>query len=176
MTEITIRPAHNRDAELLAKLVITVQQLHIENQPERFKPLKADNPALIAVYEGHLADDNKHIYIAEIEGVAVGFILCVDYVIPENPFVYSKRDFHIDQISVDVDYQGQGIGKLLMQQAIREAQECEADLITLGVASFNQQAIEFYKNFRIFNTESSIVDTNGGYLIIIFLIIIINIL
>ena len=146
MTEITIRPAHNRDAELLAKLVITVQQLHIENQPERFKPLKADNPALIAVYEGHLADDNKHIYIADIEGVAVGFILCVDYVIPENPFVYSKRDFHIDQISVDFDYQGQGIGKLLMQQAIRKAQECEADLITLGVVSFNQRAIEFYKS------------------------------
>lgn len=146
MAETTIREAHSGDAKTLAELVITVQQLHIDNQPERFKPLKADNPALIEIYEGHLADDNKYIYIAESDKTAVGFILCVDYVIPENPFVYSKRDFHIDQISVNVDYQGQGIGKLLMQQAMLKAKECNADLMTLGVASFNQQAIEFYKN------------------------------
>lgn len=145
MADITIREAHSGDAKALAKLVITVQQLHIDNQPERFKPLKADNPALIEVYERHLADDNKHIYVAEDADLAVGFVLCVDYVIPENPFVYSKRDFHIDQISVDIDYQGQGIGKLLMQQAMLKAKECEADLITLGVASFNQQAITFYE-------------------------------
>lgn len=145
MADITIREAHSGDAKALAKLVITVQQLHIDNQPERFKPLKADNPALIEVYERHLADENKYIYVAEDADLAVGFVLCVDYVIPENPFVYSKRDFHIDQISVDNDYQGQGIGKLLMQQAMLKAKECEADLITLGVASFNQQAITFYE-------------------------------
>ncbi len=112
MAEVTIREAHSGDAKTLAKLVITVQQLHVGQQPERFKLLKADNPALIEIYQGHLADDNKYIYIAESDKIAVGFILCVDYVIPENPFVYSKRDYR-----PNLNKCIKGIGKLLMQQA-----------------------------------------------------------
>lgn len=145
MVDLTIRSAHSGDAKLLAKLVITVHQIHVDNQPQRFKPLKADNPALIDTYNNHLADENKYIYIAEVDAMAVGFVLCVDYVIPENPFVYSKRDFHIDQISVDAEYQGQGVGKSLMEKAMLKAQELNADILTLGVASFNQQAIRFYE-------------------------------
>ncbi|GAB5492201.1 MAG: GNAT family N-acetyltransferase [Phototrophicaceae bacterium] len=153
MSQIIIRQATLSDANLLAELVITVHQLHVDNMPERFKPLKPDNVALIANYERHLANANTTIYIAEVDTIAVGFVMCIYIIIPENPYVYSKGDFHIDQISVNTDYQGQGVGKLLMQQAMQKAQELKADIVTLGVSAFNERAIQFYEDLG-FSTMS----------------------
>ncbi|MGB1285507.1 MAG: GNAT family N-acetyltransferase [Aggregatilineales bacterium] len=142
---ISIRRAMPADATTLAILNITVHQLHVDAHPERFKKLMPDNPDLIAFFDKHLADEASTIFIAEDDTDAVGYLLGILRIAPENPFVYSLHDFHIDQMSIKETYQKQGIGQLLMTQAFETARALNADIISLGVAAFNQQAIGFYE-------------------------------
>jgi len=142
---ITIRTATIDDSKLLAKLNMAVQQPHVDALPDRFKPLKPDNPELSAFFEARLSDDSTYTFIAEDDGEAIGYVHCVLQDIPDNVFVYGLRDFHIDQIAVLESHQGQGVGNLLMEHAIKLGREFKADRISLGVVAFNKGAIRFYE-------------------------------
>lgn len=143
---ITIRKANKNDAKILARLNMAVQQPHVDAIPERFKSLTGDNPDLITFFEGRLAEDRTHTFIAEDDGVPVGYVHCVLQEIPDHVFVYGVLDFHIDQIAVLESHQGQGIGKLLMQHAMQLGKEFKADRFSLGVVAFNEGAIRFYED------------------------------
>ena len=142
---ILIRQATQNDLPTIARLNQTVHQLHVEKQPDRYKPLQPDSPELLAVYKQRLADKTNYIFVAEIDAKPVGYCHCYLRGTLENTFVYSVRDFHINEMSVDADYQGQGVGHQLMEQALAQAQDLGVDTLSLGVAAFNQRAIDFYK-------------------------------
>lgn len=142
---IMIRKADINDAKLLARLNMAVQQPHIDAMPERFKPLTPDTPELIAFFETRLSEDRTHTFIAEDNAEPVGYVHCILEEIPDHVFVYGILDFHIDQIAVLDSHQGQGIGKLLMEHAMKLGKEVKADRISLGVVAFNEGAIRFYE-------------------------------
>lgn len=142
---VTIREAIIEDAVLFAQLNEVVHKLHAEAQPERFKPYVADSPELLAFYQGHLASETTFAFIAEDNGQAIGYLMAFLRIPPENPFIYSLRNFHIDQMAVAEAYQGQGVGHQLMETALAVAKDLDAKLVTLGVAVFNETAIHFYE-------------------------------
>lgn len=142
---ISIRRANADDARTLAQLNAVVHQLHVDEQPDRYKPLDPTNPDLIAIYEGHLANESAYVFIALDDDKPIGYLVGFLREITENPFIYSGWSFHIDQMSVEVAYQGKGVGHLLLDTAIQTARELQADMISLGVAAFNQHAISFYE-------------------------------
>ena len=141
-----LRRATLSDANLLANLNLAVHQVHVEAQPERYKPLESDNTALIAWFENNLVADTTYIFIAENEtGEAMGYVQAFLQDIAENIFIYGYQRLHIDQMSVNAPYRSQGIGHLLMARVIETAKTLQVDSITLGVAGFNQRAIRFYE-------------------------------
>ncbi len=61
----------------------------------------------------------------------------------------ASRDVGVFGISIAKEYRGQGIGKLLMEMVLREAEENipQLRIITLGVFANNPHAYEMYKKF-----------------------------
>jgi ribosomal protein S18 acetylase RimI-like enzyme len=143
--EISIRSAMPDDARTLASLNYTVHQLHVSQQPKRYKSLMYDDVFVIAFFEKHIVFEGAYIFISQVDNKDVVYLLGLVRDMPENPFIRTFRDFHIDQISVEPDYQRRGIRTLLLQHGLLKAKEVNADVISLGVAAFNKQGVQFYQ-------------------------------
>lgn len=143
--QIIIRKALPADAPLLAQLNTAVQELHSAAEPERYKAPAPDEPALIATFEKHLANEKATIFIAEADGEAVGYILTIHQQTEENPYVFAQNRLLIDQMSVNASHRSKGVGHALMQKAIELGHEHKVDYLSLGVRGFNEEAIAFYK-------------------------------
>jgi ribosomal protein S18 acetylase RimI-like enzyme len=141
--QISVRQATADDAALLAELCQAVHEIHVAAHPNIFKPLRADDPELIEFYVSRLADGNI-IYIAEVDSMGVGYILCQLVTRPEHLFTYGQSRLNIDQMSVNAAYRSQGVGKALMEKTFELAQEHLVQAVTLSVWAFNEQAQRFY--------------------------------
>jgi diamine N-acetyltransferase len=142
---ITIREAQLEDAALLAELNAAVQKHHAEAKPKRYKMPVANNSTLIAIFENYLQSDSTFLHIAELDSAAVGYIVCKIIEREENPFTVAFKILEVDQISVNENYRGQGIGQMLMDKATELAKEHKIKNIVLAVRAFNEGAIRFYK-------------------------------
>lgn len=142
---VTIRKGTKSDAPLLARLNAAVQSMHYEQVPTFFKPPQADNPDLIALFVDRLNREDHIVYIAELDGQAVGHVVCVVQRRPDNPFTFAVNRLHIDEMSVDERYRRQGIGSALMNQVFELVRERDLSQVTLNVWQFNEQAIAFYR-------------------------------
>lgn len=142
---IRLRKATLGDAPRLAHLNMHVHQVHVDAQPDVYKPMMANDPELIAWFEDNLAKETTHIIIAEDDNEPVGYVQCFLRDVPENIFVYASQVLHIDQMSVNATHRGRGIGHLLMEEVVHIAKDLDVEVITLGVVGFNQGAIRFYE-------------------------------
>jgi ribosomal protein S18 acetylase RimI-like enzyme len=147
----TIRKAILEDAALLAHLNYSVHVIHVEQMPHRYKPTTPDSADVQADFENRLQSENNLIYIAEIEGEAVGYMNCQIRNVADNPYVLSQHFLEIDQMSVQATYRGQGIGSALLDYAVEVAREHDIDTLVLGVAGFNEGAQRLYARhgFRV---------------------------
>ena len=140
-----IRPATADDVLILVQLNDTVQGLHIEFDPVRYKPLEQDRADRITWFMEHINSPLSQIFIAEVAGKAVGYVLCVQVIKPESPFTTASHILEIDQLSVEPDWRRRGIASALMQQAEQFAVERGITRLTLTVAAFNTEAVAFYE-------------------------------
>lgn len=104
-------------------------------------------PKRIAWFKDKLAknDENWICYTAQIDNVAVGFVIASN----ED----DGRKF-INSIYIEPDFQGKGLGKTLMQQVLDWLGDDED--IYLEVLSYNQNAINFYKQFGFEQTDTTV--------------------
>jgi ribosomal protein S18 acetylase RimI-like enzyme len=142
---ITIRLANIDDAELMARLNQPIQQLHANNVPHIFKPACLSD-ALIDHYRRVLTAPDRMAYIVAVDDVPAGYMGCVLRIVAENPFVYAQRILVIDEISVNPEFQRRGCGRALMETALALAESQRVNRVTLDVWSFNDEAVEFYRN------------------------------
>lgn len=75
-----------------------------------------DDPIDFAAVAEFLADPRHHIVVAIDDGIVVGFVSAVHYVHPDK----SKPELWINEVSVAVSHQRQGIARRMMQE-IRQA-------------------------------------------------------
>ena len=95
---IDLWAADTADAELLARLTVTVQSLHRDARPDVFRD--PDHAALSAFFAAELADANCTAVVAELDGRPAGFALL--YLRERTgAFAVEARSLHIDQISVE---------------------------------------------------------------------------
>lgn len=141
---MNIRRAEVGDAELLARLLRHVHDLHVDARPDFFKPY-ALTPELIADFHGRLCDEATYCLIGEVDGAAVGYILAQVVERPENTYTYARRWLMIDQMSVNPDARSKGYGETLMQAMFELAQSLDIEYVLLGVWAFNERAIAFYE-------------------------------
>lgn len=82
-------------------------------------------------------------FVAEENGIVLGFAL---YYIRYS--TWKGQAMYLEDILVTESARGKGIGKLLMEELIREAAEKKFNRITWQVLEWNEPAINFYKKFN----------------------------
>jgi|SRR5688572_4115840 len=134
----TVRPAVLGDEELLAVLNGLVHELHVANRPEYFKPTRAENVS--AWFRSLLQKPTALIWIAEEDGVPVGYALAFLHERAENPFCPARRWCEIDQIAVDDKWRRRGIARTLLQRVLAEVRGRGIRDVEMGSWSFNEAA------------------------------------
>lgn len=88
-----------------------------------------------------LTDDNHKIYVAVVDNKTVGYIHANNY-----DLLYSPHFKNIMGLAVLSDYQGNGIGKKLLESVEKWAKSTGAYGVRLVSGSTRVGAHEFYKN------------------------------
>ena len=135
---VTIREAVLGDERLLADLNRCVQDAHVGNRPDSFKPSVLEEVA--EWFRTFLQNSSAHIWIAEEQGEAVGYVTSLVQERPENPFCRSRRWCEIDQIVVAPGFRRRGIGSALIQKAVATAATEGIPMVELVTWSFNEEA------------------------------------
>lgn len=98
----------------------------------------------VAKYSEYLAPQENRIYAAEVPpgNAPVGYIVCTA---PDFPIETAADDYELRRIYLLHRFQGRGIGRALMDQAILSAQDQGYRRLLLGVYGENHSAIRFYE-------------------------------
>jgi ribosomal protein S18 acetylase RimI-like enzyme len=135
---IDVRPASDRDAELLARLNRPVQELHVAGRPDYFK--RVDAGAVATWFRSMLRKPAVRAWIATFHGAPAGYILTVTYDRAENTFCGPRHFCEIDQIAVLSEFRRHGIARALVEQVRHEARSRAIAEVELTSWSFNNEA------------------------------------
>jgi GNAT superfamily N-acetyltransferase len=138
-----IRPAAIGDEALLAALNDFVQEPHLGRRPEHFRPTQSAELAIW--YRSLLEKSTTRIWIAEEDGLPVGYLLAILHEAPENPLVRARRWCEIDQVAVDPRWRGRGIARALILGAVSWATTEGVPQIEAASWSFNDGAHEVFR-------------------------------
>ena len=138
--KINIRPAEKGDYLQVKKLMIQLQQHHINLRPDVYKmsdfftedtfdKLLAECNVLVAV------DEN-----GEIAGAVSYSIMDMKAAI-----IHPFKSLWIADLIVSETHRGQGIGSMLMEKVKQTAKENGVDRIQLNVSSYNTDAVKLYE-------------------------------
>lgn len=141
-----IRRAVETDIPFLNELLIQVCSVHSEGRPDLFKKgaKKYTDSELIDL----LSDQNRPVFVAEKEGIVVGYCFCELQPRKGNIF-HDKTTLYIDDLCVDESCRRQGVGEKLYRHAVEFAREKGCYDITLNVWSLNSKAIAFYQKMGL---------------------------
>jgi ribosomal protein S18 acetylase RimI-like enzyme len=132
-----------KDVETIARLNEPVQTLHNQLYPERFK--KYNYKEVYKYFVEIVNEDNQHFYVYSLDNSAVGYIWFTE--IQKKGTAFSKKDhyIYIQQVSVNENYQGLGIGKQLFNEVLHFAKEKSIKRIGLDYWVENVHAKSVYK-------------------------------
>ena len=133
-----VRPAVVGDEESLAILNGAVHELHVAHRPQYFKPTRA--PDVSAWFKSLLEKPTVLAWVAEADGVAIGYVLALLHERAENPFCPARRWCEIDQIAVDQKWRRRGIARVLVQRVLAEVRARGILEVELSSWAFNEDA------------------------------------
>ncbi|MBR6308705.1 MAG: ribosomal protein S18-alanine N-acetyltransferase [Lachnospiraceae bacterium] len=84
-----------------------------------------------------LIEDNNSIYLV---------ILSDDRVVGAAGYTFNGFDGYINNVVIDVDYRGQGLGRVLLQELLRVGRKNGVPEFTLEVRASNVPAIKLYES------------------------------
>jgi ribosomal protein S18 acetylase RimI-like enzyme len=140
-----IRKADYRDIDRLTDFFETGDTYHREGLPEIFR--KTDKPPWTPDYIGEIiSSDGAEIFVAEIDGEVLGFVQVMLLRNPEFP-VFKPRTFPcVENITVDEEHRGMGVGRDLMMKAEEWGRLKGFGVLELHVWEFPGSAVDFYKD------------------------------
>jgi GNAT superfamily N-acetyltransferase len=115
-----------------------VQELHVVHRPDYFKPADVDD--LTGWFQSLLPRPDAWIWIAEEEGIPIGYLLAFVHEREENPFCFARRWCEIDQLAVVPSHQRRGVGRMLIEQALATARAEGIGSVELCSWAFNEAA------------------------------------
>jgi ribosomal protein S18 acetylase RimI-like enzyme len=146
--KLKIRRTGLRDVEILSK--IGWQSFHEafaghpRNHPDDMK-LYMDEAFSVETITADLLDEKTLYLIAEINGEIAGYAK-IKFDSREEG-ISGERTLELCRLYAVDKFIGQGIGKALMLEFLKIAEETKRDTLWLGVWEFNYRAQEFYKKF-----------------------------
>ena len=88
-------------------------------------------------------DPNSFFYFLYADGNLAGYLKLNE--VPSQTDINDAESLEIERIYVSSEFQGTGLGRYLMEQAIAIANERNKKYVWLGVWEKNEKAIRFYK-------------------------------
>ena len=139
---MTIRNAEQKDAVRLYDMLATVQQLHADGRPDIF--ISGTHKYGLEKIKEILKNPSTPVYVADIDGVAVGYAFCEIKELGSQNLQNIKTSY-IDDLCVDEKYRGEGLGKKLYEFVVKKAKETGCHSVTLNVWHLNEKALGFYE-------------------------------
>ncbi|MEO5707120.1 MAG: GNAT family N-acetyltransferase [Alteraurantiacibacter sp.] len=144
---IALRAAVPSDAEPLAKLA---HQAFVDAFAHYYRPedLKQflDEWKTPEVYARAITDPTTAIQLAEVDGQLAAYCLLKrSYVMDDHPQPHPQRPVFLSQLYCAGDMARRGLGGMLMDWALAQAREWQADSLSLSVYSENLGAQRFYQ-------------------------------
>ena len=138
-----IRMALPRDIPGMIELLKQVGEVHHQIRPDLFRSgAQKYNEAALGEL---LRDECRPIFIAEESGRVLGYAFCIHKVTENNPILRDRRELYIDDLCVDENRRGGGVGKQLYERVLAYAREQKFDAVTLNVWCGNDSAMRFYE-------------------------------
>ena len=139
--KIILREASPFDAEQTVGLIRDVHAEPIPTMPRTLDEVPYSPKTEREHIEYCAKTANSSFFVAEYEGRVVGLVTM------DGGTIRATQHSAVLGILVDKDYRGQGIGKLLMEQAIAWARSADIQRIELNVFATNEGAVALYKQF-----------------------------
>lgn len=142
-----IRYAEKKDKARLGELLSQVLEVHHNARPDIFKSgaKKYTDDELEAI----LADANRPIFVAEEGGRVLGYAFCIFVQHKDNNILTDVKTLYIDDLCVDEDLRGKGIGRSLYNYVVEFAKDCGCYNVTLNVWADNKPALAFYESIGL---------------------------
>jgi GNAT superfamily N-acetyltransferase len=135
---VAIRPAVPGDENVLAVLSGIAHELHLAAHPEF---MRATRQYDVAQWFGSLLrQPAAAAWLAEDDGVPVGYVLALFQEQPENPFRIARRWCEIDQLAVTAERRRRGVARALVDAVVAEARANGIRDVELNVWTFNRDA------------------------------------
>ena len=139
-----IRRGNAGDIPGINKLLGQVLMVHHNGRPDLFKSgaRKYTDEELVEI----LQDDFRPVFVAvDEENTVLGYAFCVFCQHLNNNILTDVKSLYIDDLCVDEELRGQGIGKVLYQYVLDYAKQEKCYNVTLNVWSCNPAAMKFYE-------------------------------
>lgn len=151
-SSIHVRCATPADAAEISRLHRALQAYHAEAHPFFFKQPSMHTFPPTMVHD-MLAKPSDVIFLAEIDGAAVGYLYADTMPAQETSMTYRMERLWIHHISVEPGFQRQGVGTALLDAAKSYARNLGIPTLALSVWAFNQRAIHFFESqgFTMYN-------------------------
>ena len=142
-----IRRAETKDKAKLGELLLQVLLVHHNARPDLFKSgAKKYTDAELDVI---LADATRPIFVAESDGEVLGYAFCIFIQHKDNNILTNVKTLYIDDLCVDENIRGKGIGRSLYNYVVEYAKECGCYNVTLNVWADNKPALAFYESIGL---------------------------
>ncbi len=138
--DITI--TERKEVRLIAPLIEEVQNLHARLLPSVYKTYEKEGIA--AAMEKMLSDEMCRVFVAQLNGETIAYVLVLIKEVPENAFHYAYKLLHIDQIVVAKNHRQTGVGSLLLDKVESLAKELSVNRIELDHLHINNVAANFF--------------------------------
>lgn len=143
----TIRAATVDDVDLLVRLNAVVQGLHYEQRADQFC---VPAPAAIADwFRDRLTEAGCHVWLAEQDAAALGYVLTLHQVRQGTPFTLARRWLEVDQIAVVPECRQQGVGTALLSHVLAFARAANHQTVELTTWAFNEPAQRLFSKFGL---------------------------
>ena len=140
--DVRIRPAAAADYDAVNRVFTSELAHHVSLLPDRFQMI--DPVMSRRWYDDVLAQPNKLLQLAQVDGSVAGLALLVDMVSLDDPIHRPRRYLEVDELAVLPEYRRLGIGRRLMEEAERIAAARGIPTVELHVWEVNDQARAFY--------------------------------
>jgi ribosomal protein S18 acetylase RimI-like enzyme len=141
---MVIRRAKKQDIQSINNLLMQTAMVHHNGRPDIFKPSgkKYSDEEIMEL----IADDSRPIFVAVDEADQVlGYAFCVFKQFFGREIMTEIIRLYLDDLCVDEDKRGMGIGTALFDYVVAYAKENGCYNVELNVWSFNEGAIRFYE-------------------------------
>ena len=142
-----IRFAKGQDVPGIIKLLQQVGRVHHEGRPDLFRAgaQKYGASQVLAL----LNSSKTPIFVAGEQDKGIGYGFCQVKIYDHDPVIADHTEVYIDDLCVDENCRGQGIGKAIYNEICRYAKMRKASAVTLNVWCCNESAMGFYESLGL---------------------------